>query len=166
MFKFLIKGKSSDYSIHLAKYSAFSWFFVNNVLQPSEAKALHQIEITWQRYPETTSALYFRVRGSIDSPREFARFGRFRALIICSLFKKKITMSKPLQPSTTAIKCTVSDCWRALQKLRSDGPLVQCITNYVSMDIMANTLLAIGASPAMAHGEFNIFMFSYSCERQ
>lgn len=27
----------------------------------------------------------------------------------------------------------------------------QCITNYVSMDIMANTLLAAGASPAMAH---------------
>ena len=166
MFKFLIKRKSSENSTHLAKYSTFSWFFLNNVLK---AKALHQIEITWQRYKETTSALYFRVRGSIDSSREFARFGRFRSLIIYSLFKKKITMSHPLQASTTAsesIKCTVSDCWRALQKLRSDGPLVQCITNYVSMDIMANTLLAIGASPAMAHGEFDSFMFSYSRERQ
>lgn len=40
-----------------------------------------------------------------------------------------------------------------LQKLRTDSPLVQCITNYVAMDIMANTLLAVGASPAMAHGE-------------
>ena len=29
------------------------------------------------------------------------------------------------------------------------SPLIQCITNYVSMDFMANTLLAIGASPAM-----------------
>jgi hypothetical protein len=28
---------------------------------------------------------------------------------------------------------------------------LQCITNFVSMDIMANTLLAAGASPAMAH---------------
>ena len=77
-------------------------------------------------------------------------------------------MSQPPQPTTTAgelIKCSVSDCWRALQKLRSDGPLVQCITNYVSMDIMANTLLAMGASPAMVHGEFNIFMFSCSVER-
>lgn len=31
------------------------------------------------------------------------------------------------------------------------GPLVQCITNFVSMDIMANVLLAAGQSPAMAH---------------
>ena len=30
-------------------------------------------------------------------------------------------------------------------------PLVQCITNFVSMDIMANVLLAVGASPAMVH---------------
>jgi hypothetical protein len=28
---------------------------------------------------------------------------------------------------------------------------VQCITNFVSMDIMANVLLAAGMSPAMAH---------------
>lgn len=71
-------------------------------------------------------------------------------------------MSHPPQPTTTAgesIKCSVSDCWRALQKLRSDGPLVQCITNYVSMDIMANTLLAIGASPAMVHAEEEVEEF-------
>lgn len=36
--------------------------------------------------------------------------------------------------------------WRAVQK---EKPLVQCITNWVSMDFMANTLNAIGASPAM-----------------
>ena len=36
-----------------------------------------------------------------------------------------------------------------LKKLREEKPLVQCITNFVSMDIMANALLAIGASPAM-----------------
>jgi hypothetical protein len=30
-------------------------------------------------------------------------------------------------------------------------PPLQCITNFVSMDIMANVLLAAGASPAMAH---------------
>ena len=68
-------------------------------------------------------------------------------------------MSQPPQPTSTtseSIRCSASDCWRALQKLRSDCPLVQCITNYVSMDIMANTLLAIGASPAMVHGELNI----------
>tara|TARA_B100001057_G_scaffold344425_1_gene345418 strand:- start:4698 stop:5471 length:774 start_codon:yes stop_codon:yes gene_type:complete len=35
--------------------------------------------------------------------------------------------------------------------LRDKKPLVHCITNYVSMDITANTLLAVGASPAMIH---------------
>ena len=30
-------------------------------------------------------------------------------------------------------------------------PLVQCVTNFVSMDVTANVLLAIGASPAMVH---------------
>ncbi|EFJ27117.1 hypothetical protein SELMODRAFT_450999 [Selaginella moellendorffii] len=41
--------------------------------------------------------------------------------------------------------------WEALAKMRDANPLVQCITNFVSMDFMANTLLAAGASPAMAH---------------
>ena len=39
--------------------------------------------------------------------------------------------------------------YHLLEKLREEKPLVQCITNFVSMDIMANCLLAIGASPAM-----------------
>ncbi|XP_020593317.1 hydroxyethylthiazole kinase-like [Phalaenopsis equestris] len=39
--------------------------------------------------------------------------------------------------------------WELLQKLRSRAPLVQCITNFVSMDLMANVLLAAGACPAM-----------------
>lgn len=39
----------------------------------------------------------------------------------------------------------------ALDRLRANGPLVQNITNYVSMDIAANALLALGASPAMVH---------------
>jgi hydroxyethylthiazole kinase len=38
-----------------------------------------------------------------------------------------------------------------LAKLRSQRPLVQNITNFVSMDIAANALLAAGASPAMVH---------------
>ncbi|MBN9082819.1 MAG: hydroxyethylthiazole kinase [Rhizobiales bacterium 62-17] len=35
--------------------------------------------------------------------------------------------------------------------MRAARPLVQNITNYVSMDIAANALLAVGASPAMVH---------------
>ncbi len=40
------------------------------------------------------------------------------------------------------------DC---LTTMRTGAPLVQNITNYVSMNIMANTMLAAGASPAMVH---------------
>lgn len=38
-----------------------------------------------------------------------------------------------------------------LDQMRAARPLVQNITNYVSMDIAANALLAVGASPAMVH---------------
>lgn len=46
-----------------------------------------------------------------------------------------------------------------LERLRAEAPLTQCITNFVSMNIAANVLLAAGASPAMVHsseeaGEF------------
>jgi hydroxyethylthiazole kinase len=41
--------------------------------------------------------------------------------------------------------------WRTLSHLRAGRPLVHCITNYVAMDINANALLAVGASPVMAH---------------
>lgn len=46
-----------------------------------------------------------------------------------------------------------------LARVRETAPLVQCITNYVAMNIAANVLLAAGASPAMVHaaeesGEF------------
>ncbi len=44
-----------------------------------------------------------------------------------------------------------AECARLLSALRVERPLVQAITNYVSMDIAANVLLAIGASPAMVH---------------
>jgi hydroxyethylthiazole kinase len=43
------------------------------------------------------------------------------------------------------------DAWGALGRLRTASPLVHCITNYVAMDVTANALLAIGASPAMVH---------------
>jgi len=48
---------------------------------------------------------------------------------------------------------------RLLDELRQKRPLVHNVTNYVAMDLSANALLAIGASPAMVHapeeaGEF------------
>ncbi len=41
--------------------------------------------------------------------------------------------------------------WNNFQKVRAKSPLVHNITNYVVMNSTANALLAIGASPVMAH---------------
>jgi hydroxyethylthiazole kinase len=38
-----------------------------------------------------------------------------------------------------------------LQKIRAEAPLIHNITNYVVMNFTANALLAVGASPVMAH---------------
>ena len=38
--------------------------------------------------------------------------------------------------------------------------IVQCFANFVSMDIMANTLLAVGASPAMVHSNMEAAEFA------
>lgn len=43
------------------------------------------------------------------------------------------------------------DAAQHLAEMREHRPLVHNITNYVSMDISANVLLAAGASPAMIH---------------
>lgn len=49
-----------------------------------------------------------------------------------------------------------SKSWKYLSSLRQQSPLIQCLTNLVSMDLMANTLLAAGASPAMVHSILEI----------
>ncbi len=41
--------------------------------------------------------------------------------------------------------------WQDLQAIRATTPLVHNITNYVAMNSSANALLALGASPVMAH---------------
>ena len=43
--------------------------------------------------------------------------------------------------------------WKDVCAIRKRSPLVQSITNYVVMNSTANALLAIGASPVMAHAE-------------
>ena len=55
-------------------------------------------------------------------------------------------------PHSTALY-TVQDVWLCLEKLRGESPLVHSITNFVVMEVTANSLLAIGASPVMAHEE-------------
>ncbi len=41
--------------------------------------------------------------------------------------------------------------WRDIEQIRATAPLVHNITNYVVMNSTANALLALGASPVMAH---------------
>jgi hydroxyethylthiazole kinase len=43
--------------------------------------------------------------------------------------------------------------WRSIQSIRRIAPVVHSITNYVVMNNTANALLALGASPIMAHAE-------------
>jgi hydroxyethylthiazole kinase len=47
----------------------------------------------------------------------------------------------------------------ALERVRQASPLVHNITNYVAMDVSANALLALGASPAMVHAEEEVADF-------
>lgn len=41
--------------------------------------------------------------------------------------------------------------WKDIEAVRTRAPLVHNITNYVVMNVTANALLALGASPVMAH---------------
>jgi len=46
---------------------------------------------------------------------------------------------------------TADTIWQDVATIRSEAPLVHNITNYVVMNNTANALLALGASPVMAH---------------
>jgi len=49
------------------------------------------------------------------------------------------------------VKVTAQEIWRSVSTIREQAPLVHNITNYVVMNTTANALLALGASPVMAH---------------
>jgi hydroxyethylthiazole kinase len=48
---------------------------------------------------------------------------------------------------------TAEEIWSAVRAIREKAPVVHSITNYVVMNSTANALLALGASPVMAHAE-------------
>lgn len=48
---------------------------------------------------------------------------------------------------------TAETLWENISKVKSNSPLVHNITNFVVMNNTANALLALGASPVMAHAE-------------
>lgn len=45
---------------------------------------------------------------------------------------------------------------KILKNLRDKNPLIHCITNYVTVNDVANSLLSIGASPVMADDELEV----------
>lgn len=49
------------------------------------------------------------------------------------------------------LNITPETIWSDLKEIRARAPLIHSITNYVSMNATANALLALGASPLMAH---------------
>jgi hydroxyethylthiazole kinase len=49
------------------------------------------------------------------------------------------------------VPITAQDIYQNLDQVRRKAPLVHNITNYVAMNLTANALLAVGASPVMAH---------------
>lgn len=51
------------------------------------------------------------------------------------------------------MKITVEEVYGSVKAIRRKSPIVHNITNYVAMNNTANALLAIGASPVMAHAE-------------
>jgi hydroxyethylthiazole kinase len=48
---------------------------------------------------------------------------------------------------------TAKDIFQTMEEIRRKAPVVHNITNYVAMNNSANALLAVGASPVMAHAE-------------
>ncbi len=46
-----------------------------------------------------------------------------------------------------------SRIWSVLEEIREKAPVIHNITNFVAMNNTANALLALGASPVMAHAE-------------
>lgn len=51
------------------------------------------------------------------------------------------------------MKIDCQDIWSGVSAIRGQSPVIHNITNYVVMNSTANALLAIGASPVMAHAE-------------
>ncbi|MBW2675402.1 MAG: hydroxyethylthiazole kinase, partial [Deltaproteobacteria bacterium] len=51
------------------------------------------------------------------------------------------------------MKITAESIYADVAKIRETAPLIHNITNYVVMNSTANALLALGASPVMAHAE-------------
>lgn len=61
-----------------------------------------------------------------------------------------MAQKSPFRPASHA-PLSAHDLWADVQAVRANAPLVHSITNFVVMNFNANVLLAVGASPVMAH---------------
>lgn len=57
---------------------------------------------------------------------------------------------------------TTAQLWQVIQRVRSDGPRVHCLTNTVAQELTANVLLAAGAVPSMTIAPSEIAGFTAS----
>lgn len=55
-----------------------------------------------------------------------------------------------MQNATQKNKCMDKEILRAFNKVKTENPLIHCITNPISINDCANAILAVGASPIMA----------------
>ena len=51
------------------------------------------------------------------------------------------------------MEVSAAQIWSAIEAIREQSPVIHNITNFVVMNNTANALLAVGASPVMAHAE-------------
>src|SRR5664279_3457315 len=61
------------------------------------------------------------------------------------------------------MKITAAEIYKSIEAIRQQAPVVHNITNYVVMNKTANALLAIGASPIMAHAHPEIDEMTSLC---
>lgn len=62
-----------------------------------------------------------------------------------------IAMTSTNNPSSTIGTLMLKAIHATVKRIQQDKPLILCLTNYVTMDLMANSLLALGAAPIMSN---------------
>ncbi len=75
--------------------------------------------------------------------------------LLCPTATVPASAHSPLPPRNDSVLTTSNNqptpLWTDIERIRATAPLVHSITNFVVMNTTANALLALGASPVMAH---------------
>jgi hydroxyethylthiazole kinase len=76
-----------------------------------------------------------------------------RAMYVTLSLPKGRSANQIILGKARIMKITAAEIYKSIEQIRLTSPVVHNITNYVVMNNTANALLAIGASPVMAHAE-------------